>query len=133
MGSKDRTVSFRLQEDTYESLRDVADDVDASLSETFREFVAAFNDHDGHVEAVPAHEAPESAGDGFPAAVEVPTQRVREHERLELEVEHLREQLSEHRQHATDLRDRVDELAAERADRVLLEDLDTVSGFRVTE
>jgi regulator of replication initiation timing len=51
-------------------------------------------------------------GDGaygdFPPKVEVPKSFVREHERLELEAEHLREQLDEHKRYITSLRQRIE-------------------------
>jgi len=54
--------------------------------------------------------------------VEVPKSFVREHERLELEAEHLREQLEEHKRYVNYLRGRLDE--GDDDDVIHLEDLD---------
>lgn len=133
MGSKDKTVSFRVQEDRFEELRDVSESMEPSLSQIFRDFVTVFNDHDGAVEAVPAHEfGVEEGDDEFPASVTVTKERVRRHERLELETEHLREQLDEYRAHATGLKAQVEAAEASRADVVVLEELDAVSEFELT-
>jgi predicted RNase H-like nuclease (RuvC/YqgF family) len=79
------------------------------------------------VDVVPEHEVSESSGsaadsESFPPKVEVPKSFVREHERLELEAEHLREQLEEHKRYVTKLRQELDEVDQE--DVVQLEDLD---------
>lgn len=133
MGSKDKTVSFRVQEDRFEELRALSESMEPSLSQIFRDFVTVFNDHDGAVEAVPAHQFDVGEGaDGFPATVTVPTEQVRRHERLELETEHLRAQLDEYRAHAQQLEADVEAAEASREDVVLLEDLDTVSDFEVS-
>jgi len=52
----------------------------------------------------------------------VPKSFVREHERLELEAEHLREQLEEHKRYVTKLRQQLDEQDTEEV--IQLEDLD---------
>jgi regulator of replication initiation timing len=52
----------------------------------------------------------------------VPKSFVREHERLELEAEHLREQLEEHKRYVTKLREQLDEHDQE--DVVHLDELD---------
>lgn len=133
MGGKDKTVSFRVKEEMFEDLQSVSGRMEPSLSQIFRDFVSVFNEHEGHVSAVPAHEVPsESSDDSFPQKVEVTTGMIREHERLELEAEHLREAVSEYRQHATELENTVEELESREADMILLEDLDSVSNFHVT-
>jgi regulator of replication initiation timing len=48
---------------------------------------------------------------------------VREHERLELEAEHLREQLEEYKRYVTELRQRLDEHSEDK-EVIHLEDLD---------
>jgi predicted RNase H-like nuclease (RuvC/YqgF family) len=81
--------------------------------------------HDGQVEVVPEHEVSDSttsSTESFPPKVEVPKSFIREHERLELEAEHLREQLEEHKRYVTKLRQELD--AADQEDVVQLEDLD---------
>lgn len=133
MSSKDKTISFRVREERFEALKDVSEDMDPSLSQIFREFVAEFNDHSGRVKAVPQHEVPDSvADDEFPARVQVPKSMIREHERLELEAEHLREELQEYRGYSTELESKVEEGEAAEGDMIVLEDLDTVSEFTIT-
>jgi cell shape-determining protein MreC len=120
MGNKNKTVSFRVNEETFEELRQVAEEADLSLSAVFREYVDTFVAHDGQVRVVPE----QTVGDpdsGFPPTVEVPTSFIRDHERLELEAEHLREQLEEHKRYVNALREQVE--AAEE-DVIYLEDLD---------
>jgi regulator of replication initiation timing len=133
MGSKDKTISFRVRKERFVALKDVADDMDPSLSQIFRDFVHVFNDHDGRVEVVPQFEAPQEAeSDGLQLRVEIPKSRIREQERLELETEHLREELDEYKQYASYLKQEVDAIEASRGDVVLLEDLDMVSDFTVS-
>jgi len=124
MGNKNKTISFRVSQDKFETLRDIAEERDLSLSAVFRDYVDMLVAHDGQVEVVPEHEVAEGAADeaSFPPKVEVPKSFIREHERLELEAEHLREQLEEHKRYVTELRQRVDE--ADQEDVVQLEDLD---------
>ena len=127
MGSKNKTVSFRVNEETFESLRDIAEERDLSLSAVFRDYVDTLVTHDGRVKVVPEHD-----GDGpeeFPPTVEVPKSFVREHERLELEAKHLREQLDEHKEYITRLREELD--GVEDVDNVVhLDDLDAEAGRR---
>ena len=123
MGNKNKTISFRVNEDDFESLREIAEERDLSLSAVFRDYVDMLVAHDGQVEVVPKHElenAAEETDDEFPPKVTVPKSFVREHERLELEAEHLREQLDEYKQYVTHLRERVDD----EEEVVHLEDLD---------
>jgi hypothetical protein len=124
MGNKNKTISFRVSQDKFETLRDIAEERDLSLSAVFRDYVDMLVAHDGQVEVIPEHEVAEGDAEAasFPPKVEVPKSFIREHERLELEAEHLREQLEEHKRYVTDLRQRVDE--TEQEDVVQLEDLD---------
>jgi len=104
--NKDKIVSFRVSEDTFETLSRIGDERDASLSEIFREYVDMLVKHDGAVELVP-----EGRGGGdeeFPPKVEVPKQVLREQERLELENDHLREQVKEHKEYINSLKDRIE-------------------------
>jgi len=125
MGNKNKTISFRVNEDDFESLREIAEERDLSLSAVFRDYVDMLVAHDGQIEVVPEHDldsaVDESDDDEFPPKVTVPKSFVREHERLELEADHLREQLDEYKQYATHLRERVDDDAD---DVIHLEDLD---------
>ncbi|WP_254765876.1 ribbon-helix-helix protein, CopG family [Salinilacihabitans rarus] len=125
MGNKNKTVSFRVNEDAFEALQEIAEERDISLSAVFRDYVDKLVDHDGRVAVVPEGELEGGADDGddpsFPPTVEVPKSFVREHERLELEAEHLREQLEEYRGYVADLRDRLED---EEEEVLLLDDLD---------
>ncbi|MFB6173657.1 MAG: CopG family transcriptional regulator [Halobacteriales archaeon] len=123
MGNKNKTVSFRVNEGTFEELREVAEENDLSLSAVFRDYVDTFVAHDGQVRVVP-EDSLEAGSDeeGFAPTVEVPTSFIREHERLELEAEHLREQLEEHKRYIDVLEERIEE--GEDEDVVYLEDLD---------
>ncbi|MEF8855558.1 MAG: CopG family transcriptional regulator [Haloarculaceae archaeon] len=124
MGNKNKTISFRVSEDKFETLRDIAEERDLSLSAVFRDYVDMLVAHDGQVAVVPEHEVDEASSDetSFPPKVEVPKSFVREHERLELEADHLREQLEEHKRYVTQLRQEVAD--ADEGDVVQLEDLD---------
>ncbi|MFB6142541.1 MAG: CopG family transcriptional regulator [Halorientalis sp.] len=125
MGNKNKTISFRVSQEKFETLREMAEERDLSLSAVFRNYVDMLVAHDGQVEVVPEHEVSEDAGDGasFPPKVEVPKSFVREHERLELEAEHLREQLQEHKEYVTRLRQELDD-HEDGEDVVHLEELD---------
>ena len=122
MGNKNKTISFRVNEDAFEALREIAEDRDISLSAVFRDYVDDLVAHDGQVSVVPDSELD---GDDdpapFPPRVEVPKSFVREHERLELEADHLREQLEEHKRYVAYLES---QLEARSEDVVLLDDLD---------
>jgi hypothetical protein len=126
MGNKNKTISFRVSQEKFETLRGIAEERDISLSAVFRDYVDLLVAHDGQVEVVPEHEVNESTGspdsESFPPKVEVPKSFVREHERLELEAEHLREQLEEHKRYVTKLRQELDEYDQE--DVVHLDELD---------
>ncbi|KPN30405.1 hypothetical protein SY89_01136 [Halolamina pelagica] len=119
MGTKSKTISFRVDEDAFETLREIAEERELSLSAVFRDYVDTLVAHDGQVDLVPAGEGPEE-GEGFPPTVEVPKSFIREHERLELEADHLREQLEEHKRYIDYLREQADE----EEDVVKLEELD---------
>ncbi|QDX40353.1 CopG family transcriptional regulator [Salarchaeum sp. JOR-1] len=103
MGNKNKTVSFRVNEDTFDALRDIAAERDLSLSAVFRDYVDQLVAHDGRVRVVPEDETAD-VDDEFPPTVEVSKSFVREHERLELEAKHLRDQLDEHKQYISQLR-----------------------------
>jgi len=129
MGNKNKTISFRVNEEAFETLREIAEERDISLSAVFRDYVDTLVAHDGQVRVVPEHELKSgsaaetaSAAESFPPKVEVPKSFVREHERLELEAEHLREQLDEYKQYVTKLSQQVEKQEAE--DVIQLEDLD---------
>ncbi|MGQ4556704.1 ribbon-helix-helix protein, CopG family [Halobellus sp. GM3] len=125
MGNKNKTISFRVNEDAFETLREIAEERDISLSAVFRDYVDTLVAHDGQVQVVPEHELEQvrNGGDGerFPPTVEVPKSFIREHERLELEADHLREQLEEHKQYVNHLRE---QLETEDEEVIHLEDLD---------
>jgi len=123
MGNKNKTVSFRVNEDAFETLREIAEERDLSLSAVFRDYVDMLVAHDGQVRVVPEHEFDAATDDGaeFPPTVEVPKSFVREHERLELEAEHLREQLDEHKRYVDHLQERLEE---SEEDVIQLEELD---------
>ena len=125
MGNKNKTISFRVNEDAFETLREIAEERDISLSAVFRDYVDTLVAHDGQVQAVPEHELERlrSGDDGepFPPTVEVPKSFVREHERLELEADHLREQLQEHKEYIDYLQE---QLEADDEEIIHLEDLD---------
>jgi len=128
MGNKNKTISFRVNQDAFEKLKEIAEERDLSLSAVFRDYVDTLVAHDGKVQVVPEHEI-DDAGENtseFPPKAEVPKSFVREHERLELEAEHLRDQLEEYKQYVTKLRSRLDEADAEE-DVIRLEELDDES------
>ena len=129
MGNKNKTISFRVNEDAFTALQEIAEERDISLSAVFRDYVDLLVEHDGQVAVVPEDELERRSDDddepSFPPTVEVPKSFVREHERLELESEHLREQLEEHKSYVNDLRDRLD---ADEEEVLLLDDLDEANG-----
>ncbi|AUX07673.1 hypothetical protein AArcSl_0015 [Halalkaliarchaeum desulfuricum] len=122
MGNKNKTISFRVNEDAFETLREIAEERDISLSAVFRDYVDTLVAHGGQVRVVPEHELENmDGGESFPPKVEVPKSFIREHERLELEAEHLREQLEEHKRYVNYLREQLED---EEEDVIQLEDLD---------
>ncbi|PSQ37869.1 CopG family transcriptional regulator [Halobacteriales archaeon SW_5_70_135] len=127
MGNKNKTISFRVNQDAFEKLKEIAEERDLSLSAVFRDYVDTLVAHDGKVQVVPEHEIDDAGEDTseFPPKVEVPKSFVREHERLELEAEHLRDQLEEYKQYVTKLRSRLDDGGEEEVIR--LEELDDKS------
>jgi hypothetical protein len=129
MGNKNKTISFRVNEDSFETLREIAEERDISLSAVFRDYVDTLVAHDGQVQVVPERELKqlqqsEDDSESFPPKVKVPKSFIREHERLELEAEHLREQLEEHKGYVNYLREQVEAQATEE-EIIQLEDLDT--------
>ena len=126
MGNKNKTVSFRVNEETFESLREIAEEHDLSLSAVFRDYVDTFVDNDGQVQVISEDTYDDPDAD-FPPRIEVPKDFIREHERLELEkeyleleVEHLRERLEEHKEYIEALQERIEN----DDDVIYLEDLD---------
>lgn len=124
MGNKDTTVSFRVAEDAARKLTEIAEERDISMSAVMRDYVDMLVAHDGRVTVVPEHQVTEAADvdESFPPTVEVPSSFIREHERLELEAEHLREQLDEYKRYVTVLREQLED--AEGDEVIRLEDLD---------
>ena len=125
MGNKNKTVSFRVSEGAFDKLREIAEERDLSLSAVFRDYVDQLVAHDGQVRVVPAHQVEHADEDAteFPPKVKVPKSFVREHERLELEADHLRDQLEEHKRYVTHLKTQLEEVDEEE-EVVHLEDLD---------
>ena len=122
MGNKNKTISFRVNEDAFETLREIAEERDISLSAVFRDYVDTLVAHGGQVKVVPEHELENmDGGESFPPKVEVPKSFIREHERLELEAEHLREQLEEHKRYVNYLREQLED---DEEEVIQLEDLD---------
>jgi hypothetical protein len=125
MGNKNKTISFRVNEESFEALQSIAEERDISLSAVFRDYVEMLVAHDGQVEVVPEHQLDDSTtspAESFPPKVEVPKSFVREHERLELEAEHLREQLDEYKRYVTKLSQQLEE--EENQEVIHLDDLD---------
>jgi hypothetical protein len=124
MGNKNKTISFRVNEGAFDTLREIAEERDLSLSAMFRDYVDMLVAHDGQVKVVPEHEIDDSGSstESFPPKVDVPKSFVREHERLELEAEHLREQLDEYKRYVTKLSQRLEE--EDEKEVIQLEDLD---------
>ncbi len=126
MGNKNKTISFRVNEDTFERLREIAEARDLSLSAVFRDYVDSLVAHDGRVRVVPENDyeaVEDDDGEPFPPRVEVPKSFVREHERLELEAEHLREQLNEHKAYVNYLQEQLAEMDRDE-EVIFLEELD---------
>ncbi|MFC4436441.1 MULTISPECIES: CopG family transcriptional regulator [Natrialbaceae] len=130
MGNKNKTISFRVNEDAFEALQDIAEERDISLSAVFRDYVDLLVEHDGQVAVVPEADLEASEADAdedlsFPPTIEVPKSFIREHERLELEADHLREQLDEYKAYVNELQDRLED---EEDEVLLLDDLDDADG-----
>ena len=127
MGNKNKTISFRVNEDAFEALQDIAAERDISLSAVFRDYVDQLVEHDGQVSVVPEDDLARGNSSGedgdisFPPTIEVPKSFIREHERLELEAGHLREQLDEYKSYVTELQDRLED---EENEVLLLDELD---------
>ena len=131
MTNKNKTISFRIREDNFNELQSIADDQDLSLSAVFREYVESIISHEGQVEVVPQHGIRDEAtnvSDSFPHTVEVPKGFVREHERLELECEHLREQLNEYKRYTSRLESQLKSHEEYEEEVVRLEELDFEAG-----
>jgi hypothetical protein len=128
MGNKNKTISFRVNEDAFETLRSIAEERDISLSAVFRDYVDTLVAHDGQVRVLPEHEVEnlkqQDTGDDFPPTVSVPKSYIREHERLELETEHLREQLEEYKSYVNHLRKEVEGNTEAEQEVIDLDDLD---------
>ncbi|MFA9415761.1 ribbon-helix-helix protein, CopG family [Natrinema sp. HArc-T2] len=125
MGNKNKTISFRVNEDAFEALQEIAAERDISLSAVFRDYVDQLVEHDGQVEVVPEADLENCASEddvSFPPTVEVPKRFIREHERLELEAEHLREQLDEYKGYVNELQDRLED--EDDDEEILLDELD---------
>lgn len=124
MGNKNKTISFRVNEDAFDTLREIAEERDISLSAVFRDYVDTLVAHNGQVRVIPEHELGDIDSDeddaSFPPKVEVPKSFIREHERMELETDHLREQLEEYKNYVTYLREQHNE----EEEIIFLEDLD---------
>jgi hypothetical protein len=131
MGNKNKTVSFRVGEEKFEALRSIADERDLSLSSVFRDYVDTIVAHDGHVELVPergVRDEASSPSSAFPLTVEVPKSFVRDHEQLELECEHLREQLEEYKAYASHLERELEAQQEREEEMVRLEEVDYEAG-----
>ncbi|MFB6113780.1 MAG: ribbon-helix-helix protein, CopG family [Halodesulfurarchaeum sp.] len=125
MGNKNKTISFRVNEDAFEALREIAEERDLSLSAVFRDYVDSLVTHDGKIRVVPENEVEETDETEFPPKVTVPKSFVREHERLELEAQHLRDQLEEHKRYITHLQDKLEsQEEGDVEDVIHLDDLD---------
>ncbi|ERG98686.1 MAG: hypothetical protein J07HQX50_02731 [Haloquadratum sp. J07HQX50] len=128
MGNKNKTISFRVNEDAFETLRSIAEERDISLSAVFRDYVDTLVAHDGQVRVLPEHEVEnlkqQDTDDDFPPTVSVPKSYIREHERLELETEHLREQLEEYKSYVNHLRKEVEGNTEAEQEVIDLDDLD---------
>ena len=67
MGNKNKTISFRVNEDAFETLREIAEERDLSLSAVFRNYVDMLVAHGGQVEVVPEHEVDDAGPADDPA------------------------------------------------------------------
>jgi predicted transcriptional regulator len=64
MGKKDKTISFRVSQESFEALSEIADERDLSLSALFRDYVDALVEHDGQIDVVPERGDDPAAGGG---------------------------------------------------------------------
>ncbi len=134
MGNKNKTISFRVNEDAFEALQEIAEERDISLSAVFRDYVDLLVEQDGQVAVVPEdeleHSEPTTGAEdlSFPPTVEVSKSFIREHERLELEADHLREQLDEYKSYVTELQDRLED---EENEVLLLDELDDEASYQL--
>ena len=55
MGNKNKTISFRVNEDAFETLREIAEERDISLSAVFRDYVDTLVALDGLREQLDEH------------------------------------------------------------------------------
>lgn len=103
MTRKEKKISFRINEEKFSQLEDLANEKNFSLSDLFREYANKFKKYDGNLSVVTdsdlVSEVDDYEGREYPPKVRVPTTMIREHERLELETEHLRESLDEVKAH----------------------------------
>lgn len=124
MGNKNKTISFRVNEEAFDALSEIAEERNISLSAVFRDYVDSPDPRrEGPVVPEDSTRARDGDDDDFPPTVEVSKSFVREHERLELEAEHLREQLDEQKAYIDHLRSQTDS-EDEIGDVVKLEELD---------
>jgi len=123
MGNKNKTISFRVNEDAFETLRDIAEERDISLSAVFRDYVDTLVAHDGQVRVIPRGGTRKHGRHRgvVPSQDRGSEEFRREHERLELEADHLREQLEEHKRYVNYLREQLEDGDEE---VIQLEDLD---------
>lgn len=129
MTNKNKTISFRVKEEKFNKLKDISETRDIPLSRVFRDYVDEIIAHDGKVRIVADHEVIDENTDttAFPPTVTVPKTLIREHERLELENEHLREQLAEYKRYVHHLEEDIENAQVDE-DIVSLEEVDAKNG-----
>ena len=71
MGNKNKTISFRVNEEAFETLREIAEERDISLSAVFRDYVDTLVAHDGQVRVVPEHELKGGSASETASAAEI--------------------------------------------------------------
>lgn len=123
---KQEKISFRVTEEKSTELKRLAKEKDISLSELFRDYASKLQQYDGDVSVVSKSQILRSGvtvDSTFPPKVEVTSSMVREHERLELETEHLREALEEIKVVKRNLEERVSD-----EDQISLEEIDRLNG-----
>ncbi|WP_436936560.1 CopG family transcriptional regulator [Halovenus marina] len=127
MSNKAKTISFRVEEEKFQKLQTLTTQQNLSLSSIFRDYVDTITAHEGRVSVVPEYEVGNTASQAsneFPLTVEIPKSVVREHEQLELECEHLREQLTEYQQKVSHLESELESEKSATQQMVYLEELD---------